>query len=308
MRDIRLCLGQYEQRLTPDADARISDPPDLSDQTVGAAASPLAAAAPGPPAAPGTDGARVRRWRLLGLVVVVLALAVPTAVQTLPSLPQIGHQVAPNDGDPLFVTWTLAWEAHAVVHEPADLFAANIFYPRRDAVAWSDNLLVLMPVYALAAVVSGGNMVMAYNIVTFLGFLGVGLAVYALGVELLDDRRSALIAATLFSLSMTRSLSVGHTQLVGFLVVGSGLRCRRRGHLVGHRVLRRPAGPGGGVLHGGLARATPWAHRRQVLARVGVGCRRGRRARRPDPRALRRTATVRAVRPPRSEASRVSGG
>jgi hypothetical protein len=219
MRDIRLCLGQYEQRLTPDADARISDPPDLSDQTVGAAASPLAAAAPGPPAAPGTDGARVRRWRLLGLVVVVLALAVPTAVQTLPSLPQIGHQVAPNDGDPLFVTWTLAWEAHAVVHEPADLFAANIFYPRRDAVAWSDNLLVLMPVYALAAVVSGGNMVMAYNIVTFLGFLGVGLAVYALGVELLDDRRSALIAATLFSLSMTRSLSVGHTQLVGFLFV-----------------------------------------------------------------------------------------
>ena len=166
--------------------------------------------------------------RLAVAIGVVLALAVPTALQTLPSPSQLSHQVAPNNGDPLFVTWAVAWQAHALAHHPSDLFAGNIFYPRRDAIAWSDSLFVAVPVFgaleglgSLAGVGGngGGREILAYNLLSLLGFLGVGLATYLLAVDVVGDRRAALVAATVFSLSMARSVSVGHTQLSGLLFV-----------------------------------------------------------------------------------------
>jgi hypothetical protein len=157
--------------------------------------------------------------RLAAGLAILLALLVPAAVQTQPSPGNLAHQVAPNDGDPLFVTWTMGWEAHALIHHPTSVLAGNIFYPRRDAVAWSDNLLVAAPVYGLFDWLGGGRVLLAYNLVTLLGFLGVGLAVYALAKEVIGDRGPALIGATVFSLSAARSESVGHTQLCGFAFV-----------------------------------------------------------------------------------------
>jgi hypothetical protein len=166
-----------------------------------------------------------RRRRLAVAVGLVLALAVPTALQTLPRPSQITHEVAPNNGDPLFITWTLAWQGHALAHRPQDVFAGNIFYPRRDATAWSDSLLVAVPVFGALEGLGGlggrgaDNGILAYNLLTLFAFVGVGLATYLLAMEVVGDRSAAFVAATVFSLSMARSVSVGHTQLAGFLFV-----------------------------------------------------------------------------------------
>jgi hypothetical protein len=157
--------------------------------------------------------------RLATGLAIALALLVPAAVQTQPSPGNLAHQVAPNDGDPLFLTWTMGWDAHALVHHPTSVLAGNIFYPRRDAVAWSDSVLVAAPVYGLFDWLTGGRVLVAYNLVTLLGFLGVGLAVYALAREVVGEWGPALVAATVFSLSAARSESVGHTQLCGFAFV-----------------------------------------------------------------------------------------
>ena len=47
-----------------------------------------------------------------------------------------------DDGDPLMVTWVLAWVAHQLPRAPAHLFDANIFYPERNTLAYSETLLV----------------------------------------------------------------------------------------------------------------------------------------------------------------------
>jgi hypothetical protein len=48
-----------------------------------------------------------------------------------------------NDtGDTVLHEWTLAWVAHQVVRDPLHLFDANIFYPERTTLAYSDHLFV----------------------------------------------------------------------------------------------------------------------------------------------------------------------
>jgi hypothetical protein len=185
------------------------------------------------PDPPAPVAARPSRRRRLALAVgLVLALGVPTALQTLPPPSQLSHEVAPNNGDPLFVAWVVAWQAHALAHHPRDVFAGNIFYPRRDAIAWSDSLLVAVPVFGVLegiATIGGlggsgaGHAILAYNLLSLLGFLGVGLATYLLAFEVVGDRRAALVAATVFSLSMARSVTVGHTQLSGLMFVALAL-------------------------------------------------------------------------------------
>ena len=57
-----------------------------------------------------------------------------TAVMTYP---QVFHMMdgVHDDGDPLMVTWVLAWVAHQLPRAPAHLFDANIFYPERNTLA-----------------------------------------------------------------------------------------------------------------------------------------------------------------------------
>ena len=40
------------------------------------------------------------------------------------------------------VTWVLGWVAHQLPHAPAHIFDANIFYPERNTLAYSETLLV----------------------------------------------------------------------------------------------------------------------------------------------------------------------
>ena len=40
----------------------------------------------------------------------------------------------------LFI-WTLAWDTHAVIHQPFAIFDSNIYYPERRTLAYSENLL-----------------------------------------------------------------------------------------------------------------------------------------------------------------------
>ena len=48
-----------------------------------------------------------------------------------------------NDtGDTVLHEWIMAWVAHQVVHDPVHLFDANIFYPERNTLAYSDPLIV----------------------------------------------------------------------------------------------------------------------------------------------------------------------
>src|SRR4051812_16991461 len=48
-----------------------------------------------------------------------------------------------TEGDPALMCWTLQWVSRALFHDPAHLFAGNIFYPYAHAAVLSDTMLPL---------------------------------------------------------------------------------------------------------------------------------------------------------------------
>ena len=75
------------------------------------------------------------------LACALLLFTVLTAVMTYPQVLHLRDGVH-DDGDPLMVTWVLAWVAHQLPRAPAHLFDANIFYPERNTLAFSETLIV----------------------------------------------------------------------------------------------------------------------------------------------------------------------
>ena len=47
-----------------------------------------------------------------------------------------------NSGDARVSVWNVAWVAHALLTDPADLFDANIFHPHKNTLAFSEANLV----------------------------------------------------------------------------------------------------------------------------------------------------------------------
>ena len=116
-------------------------------------------------------------WRphLLAAILFV-ALAV---VMTWPLAAHLGTAVA-WPGDPLINTWILDWDWWATFHQPLSLFQANIFYPAKLPLAYSENLygiaIVLFPLRIL-----GVPPLTAYNVAMLLGYAFSGFGAYLLG-------------------------------------------------------------------------------------------------------------------------------
>ena len=69
-----------------------------------------------------------------------------------------------SDPDVHTFTWTLAWDAHALVRAPWTIFDANIFFPYDRTLAFSENLIG-SAIFAGACVWLTGNAVLAMNVV-----------------------------------------------------------------------------------------------------------------------------------------------
>jgi hypothetical protein len=80
---------------------------------------------------------RDRQHFLLAALLYVLLTALLTyPISVHPASVSLG-----NDIDVQLYTWTLAWNTHALVHDPLRIFDANIFYPYSNTLALSENLI-----------------------------------------------------------------------------------------------------------------------------------------------------------------------
>jgi hypothetical protein len=98
------------------------------------------------------------------------------------------------------VVWILAWGAHALVHQPLELFQANIFHPAPDVLAASENLLGLQPIAAPVFWLTG-NPVLTYN-VTLLAMVWLGAQCSFTAVRAWTGNAAAgFLAGTAFALA-----------------------------------------------------------------------------------------------------------
>jgi len=116
-------------------------------------------------------------------------LALHPASTTLPMVP---------DGD-LFI-WTLAWDAHAFIHQPLSIFDANIYHPLRHTLAFSENLigsaLIAAPIQWTT-----GNTVLALNVVALLSVMLCGLGAFVLARRLGLSAAGAMVAGVIVAYS-----------------------------------------------------------------------------------------------------------
>lgn len=154
------------------------------------------------------------------LIKVIVAYFVITLVVAWPLVMAISSRLPVDDSDPLFNSWVMAWNGHAIFSNPTGLFDANIFYPYRDALAYSD---LMLPPALLAAPVNlaSGNPIIAYNLLVLASFIFSALAMFLLVRFLTGSEAVAFIAGAAYAFSTLRLAQMGHIQLLtdGFLVM-----------------------------------------------------------------------------------------
>jgi PA14 domain len=104
--------------------------------------------------------------------------------------------------------WILAWDAHALVHQPSSVFEAPIFHPLPDALTFTENLL-LPAALALPFTLAAGPL-LAYNLLFFASAILSGLGTELLVRRVTGDRLASFVAGTAFAIGGHRWVRMAH--------------------------------------------------------------------------------------------------
>jgi hypothetical protein len=136
--------------------------------------------------------------------------------------------------------WILAWNAHALLGDPAHVFGAPIFHPLPDALAFTENLLLPSLVVAPATLLGGP--VLGYNLAFLASAVASGLGVQWLVRRITGAPLGAFVAGAAFAWGGQRLVRMAHlhaelTLFLPFLLVALDLfweeRTWRRAALIG---------------------------------------------------------------------------
>jgi hypothetical protein len=157
-------------------------------------------------------GAAGRRGAWLAGIGVIALYAALTLVMTYPQVRVMDSGVSPDIGDPLFSTWRVSWFAHQLPRDPLHLFDANIFYPERDTLAFSDAMIV--PSLMIAPLLwMGAPPLLACNILLLSGFALSGGGMFLLVRSLTRSTGAALVAGFIFAFLPYRYMHYAHLEL-----------------------------------------------------------------------------------------------
>jgi hypothetical protein len=170
----------------------------------------------------------------------VLAYAALLAVMSWPLVRDLAGRGPVDRPDGRLNAWILAWDAHALVHEPGRLFQAPIFHPLPDALAYSENLLLLA--VAAAPFLLAGEPVLGYNLALLLCLGLSGLGAQLLVRRASGDRLAAWVGGACFAAGAYRWTRLSHLHAQATLLLPFALlaldrfwerRTLRRALLVG---------------------------------------------------------------------------
>lgn len=149
-----------------------------------------------------------REFCLAAVVAAVLTVAL-----TWPIAPRLDRAGRVDSGDGRYSIWNVAWVAHALTTDPAQLYDANIFYPHENTLAYSEANLVAgalaVPIWLLTK-----NPYAASNWVILWSFVLSALATYALARRLTGSVPAAAVAAIGFAFCPYVFAHIPHVQLL----------------------------------------------------------------------------------------------
>lgn len=154
-----------------------------------------------------------------------------TILLTAPLAFEADHVGRIDNFDGQFSIWNVAWVARTIVVKPWGVFDANIFFPARHTLAFSEHNLgagiLAAPLYWAT-----GNPYLAHNVVLLLSFVLSAIGSYYLARHLVGDRYAASAAALAFGFCPYVFAHTPHIQLMMTAGLPMGL-------LAWHRLVER---------------------------------------------------------------------
>src|SRR3954451_18659059 len=124
----------------------------------------------------------------------------------------LGRDVPRDLGDPLPQAWQVAWDGHALAHQPLDFFQANVFWRLKNSLAFSDALVGYAP---FGLIGSGPHAaVVRYDLLFLFAYALAFFGAYLLARELGLGRGAALVAGAAFAFAPFRLEQDGHMQVI----------------------------------------------------------------------------------------------
>ncbi|OFW23252.1 MAG: hypothetical protein A3H97_12275 [Acidobacteria bacterium RIFCSPLOWO2_02_FULL_65_29] len=111
----------------------------------------------------------------------------------------------------LFI-WTLAWDTHALTSGLLSIFDANIYYPQRLTLAYSENLIGDL-IVAAPVLWATGNPVLAMNVVALASCLLCGVGAYVLARRVGAGSPAAFLTGVVFAFAPPRFLRISQLHL-----------------------------------------------------------------------------------------------
>jgi len=135
--------------------------------------------------------------RIFSQVLILLTFFSLTAVMTWPWVTRLRDAVS-DEGDPYMIAWSLWWDYHQTFTDPINLFHANVFYPYKYSLAFSEHeygiALLFFPLFAL-----GLRALTVNSVATFCGFAFSGYGTFRLSRTLTHSNGAAWIAGIIFA-------------------------------------------------------------------------------------------------------------
>jgi hypothetical protein len=148
------------------------------------------------------------RNRRAAAIAICVLLAI---VHTWPLALHPGSLSRNDNADAELNEWIMAWVQHQLPRDPVHLFDANIFYPAKDSLAFSEPLIVPAIMGAPLAW-SGGSPVLVYNIVLILGFALTAFATCVLVESWTGSLAAGLLSGSLFAFNTHTLTRLAHIQ------------------------------------------------------------------------------------------------
>jgi hypothetical protein len=142
-------------------------------------------------------------------------LAIPMAVAAAMTWPLvIGlDRLGRTSGDGLYSVWNVAWVAHTLSTAPSRLFEANIFYPDRQTLAYSEANIVA-GVLGIPAWLLTHNAYVAHNTVVLFAFASATFGAWLLARRLTGDPVASAAAAVTYGFCPYLFAHTAHIQLL----------------------------------------------------------------------------------------------
>jgi hypothetical protein len=141
----------------------------------------------------------------------LILFAALTIAHTWPLAAAPGYWSRVDNADYALNAWTLAWVVHQAPRDPLHLFDANIFYPERRTLAFSEHLV---PEAVLVAPVrwAGRSAVTAVNVATMAGFVLGGWAMTTVITRWTGNWLAGLVSGSLLAFNAHTMSRLTHVQ------------------------------------------------------------------------------------------------